>query len=312
MFYLLQNSNTATKVIENASQIPRVILDSINALLTTFFARLPHLLAGIIVLFVFWLVGKILRSVFLSASTRTNLDFRLKILFSRLIVISVFVLGIFTALTIIIPTFSFGSLIAGLGFTSFIVGFATKDILNNLLSGVLILWKQPFQIGDYIFVKDKEGKVEYIGVRATTLRMDDGELILMPNGDMYSTALVIRGAGAERRMKLEISIGYDAEIERAKTSILNVLQLTEGVVGEPKPSVYVTKLAAEGVGLSILFWIKTDENKPLEVFDSVATGIKNTLSDAKIELYPSGSNVAQNINTKAAPEEQEAKEDFDL
>lgn len=311
MFSLLQNSNTATKVIENASQIPRVILDSINALLTAFFARLPYLLAGIIVLFVFWLVGKILRSVFLSASTRTNLDFRLKILFSRLIVISVFVLGIFTALTIIIPTFSFGSLIAGLGFTSFIVGFATKDILNNLLSGVLILWKQPFQIGDYIFVKDKEGKVEYIGVRATILRMDDGEMILMPNGDMYSTALIIRGAGAERRMKLEISIGYDAEIERAKASILNVLQLTEGVVGEPQPSVYVTRLA-EGVGLSILFWIKTGETKPLEIFDNVATGIKNALSEAKIELYPPGLNVAQNSNTKAAAEEQEAKEDFNL
>lgn len=312
MIYLLQNSNTATKVIENASQIPRVILDSINALLTAFFARLPYLLAGIIVLFVFWLAGKILRGVFLSASTKTNLDFRLKILFSRLIVISVFVLGIFTALTIIIPTFSFGSLIAGLGFTSFIVGFATKDILNNLLSGVLILWKQPFQIGDYIFVKDKEGKVEYIGVRATTLRMDDGEMILMPNGDMYSTALVIRGASSERRMKLEISIGYDAEIERAKRSIFDVLQLTEGVVGEPQPSVYVTKLAAEGVGLSILFWIKTDETKPLEIFDRVATGIKNALGEAKIELYPPALNVAQTSFNKVAPEEQAAKEEFDL
>jgi small-conductance mechanosensitive channel len=309
MLTFMQNSNTATKVIENASQIPKVILDSVNALLTAFFARLPYLVAGIIVLFVFWLVGKVVRSIFLAASKRTNLDFRLKILFSRLIVISIFILGIFIALTIFIPTFSFGSLIAGLGFTSFIVGFATKDILNNLLSGVLILWKQPFQIGDYIFVKDKEGKVEYIGVRATTLRMDDGEMILMPNGDMYSTALVIRGASSERRMKLEISIGYDADIERAKTSIFNVLRLTEGVVGEPQPSVYVTRLAAEGVGLSILFWIKTFENKPLEVFDAVATGIKNALTDAKIELYPTNSSIAQTPNAENAPSEYQSDSD---
>jgi small-conductance mechanosensitive channel len=81
------------------------------------------------------------------------------------------------------------------------------------------LWKQPFQIGDYIFVKDNQGKVEYIGVRATTLRMDDGEQILMPNGDLYSNPLTIRGAGAERRMNLKISIGYDAEIEQAKSAI---------------------------------------------------------------------------------------------
>lgn len=309
MFSLLQNSNTATKVIENASQIPRVILDSINALLTAFFARLPYLLAGIIVLFVFWLAGKILRSVFLSASTRTNLDFRLKILFSRLIVISVFVLGIFTALTIIIPTFSFGSLIAGLGFTSFIVGFATKDILNNLLSGVLILWKQPFQIGDYIFVKDKEGKVEYIGVRATTLRMDDGELILMPNGDMYSTALVIRGASAQRRMKLKISIGYGAKIEDAKANILKIFETEQGVVLEPQPNVFVTDLAADGVNLSIYFWIKSDEANPMKVFDAVASAIKDAVCAAKIELYPIGSNAARNPKTETATTRYQADSD---
>lgn len=308
MLTFIQNSNTASKVIENASLIPKVILDSVDALLTKFFERLPYFVAGILVLVVFWLAGKIVRSIFLTASEKTKLDARLRILFSRLLVISLFVIGIFTALTVIIPTFSFGDLIAGLGFTSFIVGFATKDILNNLFSGVLILWQQPFQIGDYIFVKDKQGKVEYIGVRATTLRMDDGEMILMPNGDMYSNALTIRGMSAERRMKLEISIGYDAEIELAKTSVLNVLQAVTGVVKEPNPSVFVTELAAAGVNLSIYFWIKTSETKPMEVFDEVATRIKNALSEAKIELFPLGAAVAQNTNNKVAAQVQDEKE----
>jgi len=201
-------------------------------------------------------------------------------------------------------------LIAGLGFTSFIVGFATKDILNNLLSGVLILWKEPFKIGDYIFVKDRQGKVEYIGVRATTLRMDDGERILMPNGDMYSNPLTIRGADAERRMKLKISIGYDAEIERAKTNILNVVRETEGVVGEPQPNVYVTDLAAEGVNLSVYFWIKTDENNPMAVFDRVAMGIKKILGESKIALYPTSPVVAEKRGDDQQPEEENKREDF--
>ena len=95
-----------------------------------------------------------------------------------------------------VPSFRFENLVAGLGFTLFIVCFATRDILNNLLSGVLILWKEPFKIGDYIFVKNRQGKVEYIGVRATTSRMFDGEIILMPNGDMYSNPLTLRGVDA--------------------------------------------------------------------------------------------------------------------
>ena len=253
----LQNSNTS-RIIDNASQISQVTYNSINNLLRSIFEQLPYIVAGILVLFLFWILGKIVRSIFWATTKRTKLDNRLRLLFSRLIGIAIFILGIFTAFTVIVPSFRFGDLIAGLGFTSFIVGFATKDILNNLLSGVLILWKQPFHIGDYIFVKDKQGKVQYIGVRATTLTMDDGERILMPNGEMYSNALVIRGAGAQRRMKLNISISYDADIKHAKSKILGTLMNLDGVIDEPKSNVYVTDLASEGVKLSIYFWINTD------------------------------------------------------
>ncbi len=293
----LQNSNTPTKVIESASQVTNVAYSSVDNLVKSVIEQLPYIASGLVVLLFFWLLSKGFKSLFWATSSRTKLDNRLRILVSRLIGVVVFVLGIFTALTVIVPSFRFGDLIAGLGFTSFIVGFATKDILNNLLSGVLILWKEPFKIGDYIFIKDKQGKVEYIGVRATTLRMDDGEQILMPNGEMYSNPLVIRGASAVRRMKLTVSIGYDAEIEQAKANILKVLHRTTGVVSDPQPSVYVTDLASEGVNLSIYFWIKTIDNKPMEVFDLVATGIKRALNKSDIEIYPTSPIVVQQADS---------------
>ena len=306
----LQNSNTPTKVIESASQVTNVAYSSVDNLVKSVIEQLPYIASGIVVLAFFWIISKIFKSVFWAASNRTKLDNRLRILFSRLIGVVILILGVFTALTIIVPSFRFGDLIAGLGFTSFIVGFATKDILNNLFSGVLILWKQPFKIGDYLFIKDKQGKVEYIGVRATTLRMDDGEKILMPNGDLYSNPLTIRGAGAERRMKLKISIGYEAEIEQAKTNMLKVLNQAEGVVSEPKPSVFVTDLSSEGVNLSVYFWIKTNENKPMEVFDRVATGIKRALSKSDIELYPTSPIVVQQANVELTTEDKNGRDVF--
>lgn len=290
---IFQNSNTSTKVIESASQVTNVAYSSVDNLLKSVIEQLPYVAAGIVVLIFFWLVSKAIKSIFWATSSRTKLDNRLRILFSRLIGVTTLILGLFTALTIIIPSFRFADLIAGLGFTSFVVGFAAKDILNNLFSGVLILWKEPFQIGDYIFVKDKQGKVEYIGVRATTLRMDDGEKILVPNGEMYSQPLTIRGAGATRRKKLQISLGYDSKIDEAKLNILNVLNNTEGVVSDPSPNVYVTDLATEGVNLSVYFWIDTNENSPLGVFDKVATGIKKALSESDIELFPPSAVIVQ-------------------
>jgi small-conductance mechanosensitive channel len=305
---IFQNANTPTKVIESATEVTNVAYSSVDNLIKSFIAQMPLVAAGIVVLFFFWLLARIIKGAFLAASTRARLDYRLRILFSRLIGIAVFVVGIFTALTIVIPSFRFGDLVAGLGFTSFIVGFATKDILNNLLSGVLILWKEPFKIGDYIFVKDRQGKVEYIGVRATTLRMDDGEIILMPNGDMYSNPLTIRGADAERRMKLKISIGYAAEIEQAKTNILEATRQAKGVVGDPPPDVYVTDLAAEGVDLSIYFWIKTDETNPMAVFDRVAVNIKKILGESNIALYPTNPILVEQKSEEQITEEENKRE----
>jgi small-conductance mechanosensitive channel len=305
------NSNSSFRPVENVRTIYDVTRASIDNLINSIFDRLPYILAGIIVFLLFWLLARIIRKIFWSASGRTRLDGRLRILFSRLIVVFTIILGIFTAFTVIIPSFGFGDLITGLGFTSFVIGFATKDILNNLMSGVLILWQQPFRIGDYLFVGNNQGKVEYIGVRATQLRKDDGELVLIPNGDMYSSAITIRGAGAERRMVLKISIGYDSDVGRAKEIIIDVLQRTEGVVNEPRPSAVVTDLSSDGVNISIYFWINTDKDKPMHVFDVVATEIKKSLDESGIEMYPPSAVIVQTPDKETGSAEEAANENYE-
>jgi small-conductance mechanosensitive channel len=290
---LLQEGSAREKILDNVWLIKDVLLRSINDILASIIERLPYIVAGLFVLVMFWLLSKIAKHFFLSISSRTKLDHRLQILFSRLIVVILYIFGLLAAFTVVIPTFHFGDLIAGLGFTSFVIGFATKDILNNLLSGILILWQQPFRIGDYIFVGNNQGKVENIGIRATQLRKDDGELVLIPNGDMYSSSITIRGAGSERRMSLQISVSYNADIVEAKEIIRNVLKTEGGVVDEPKTNVVVTDLSPEGVDLAIYFWVNTDKFRPMQVFDSVATEIKKELSEAGIEMYPPNSVIVQ-------------------
>lgn len=280
-----EDINKSTKAVENVAEVPSVAYTSINNLFESVVGYLPKIMAGIFVLFIFWAFGKILKHIFLKTSERAKLAPRLRVLISRLLAGIVFLFGTFTALTVIIPKFDFGDLIAGLGFTSFIIGFATKDILNNFLSGILVLWHEPFKIGDYVSVKSNRGEVEHIGIRATQLRMYDGERVLIPNGEMYSSTLIIRGAGTKRRMKLKISTSYKANIEETKATIQKVLFEAEGVDDNPKPSVYVTDLASDGVNLSIYFWINTDENSPMGVFDDIASNIKGALNKLGIILY---------------------------
>lgn len=300
---MFQNTNTSNYVIENAWTVRDVAWKSITDISISIIQQLPYILAGLIVLGIFALISKLFKSIFWATSNRTKLDNRLRILISRLIGLGIILIGFFAALTVIIPSFRFGDLITGLGFTSFVVGFATKDILNNLFSGILILWKQPFQIGDYIFINKFQGKVDYIGVRATRLRADDGEQILIPNGDMYSNALIIRGAGSSRRMSLKFSISYDAEIKDVKDTVHAALKDTPDVLNEPSPNVYVTDLSGDGVNVAIYFWIDTNTYKPIEVFDKVASKIKTALSDNAIELYPPNTVILQKPQTYAEQEE---------
>lgn len=307
MTFLLQSQTWAEWFRVLTGEVNAAIWASVDSMFKSLFGRLPFIIAAVIVLVVFWLLSKLFRRIFLAGSRRTSLDARLRILFSRLIAGFLVLLGFLVALTIILPSFDLGSLIAGLGFTSFVIGFATKDILNNFLSGILILWQRPFHIGDYLFVGTNQGKVEYIGVRATSLRKDDGELVLVPNGDMYSSALTIRGAGSNRRMNLKFNLGFEVDIERAKQITFDALKSTEGIVADPKPNVYVADLTADGVIVAVTFWIDTNESKPLKVFDQASITIVRRLDEAEIKPFALGPTNAQRPQVKSPDPAEELK-----
>jgi small conductance mechanosensitive channel len=288
---LFQNANVS--VLQDATQVTSVVWQSINNLITSSVARLPMFVAGMLVALIFYLAARIVKYIFLVTTERARLNARLRLLFSRLIVVAIVVLGFFTALTVMIPSFGFGDLVAGAGFTTFMIGFATKDILNNLLSGVLILWQEPFRLGDQIFIGKIEGTVEHIGVRATSLRKDDGELVIIPNGDMYSGTLVIRGAGEKRRLTIAPKIGYDTDIERTKAVIRAALLDAEGVAEIPAPTIDVTELASDGIVIRTNFWVDTNQVRAADVYDNAAVAMTKALHRSGIELFPPSSLVVR-------------------
>jgi len=271
---------------------------SLRSLVAGLATRLPYFVAGLIVFFLFWLLARIFRWLFLKGTSETKINTQLRTLISRLIVVIMIVVGTFTSLSVMIESFNFGQVVAGLGFTSFVVGFATKDILNNFLSGILILWQRPFDLGDYLFVGANQGRVEHIGVRATMLRKDDGENVLIPNGEMYSSALTIRGAGKKRRMNLKFNLPFDTSFDSAKELILKTVMDTDGVVRDPKPTVYVTDYESSGAAITVQFWIDTNEEKPLRVFDRAAIAMIGALMTAGFRI---------NGNAVSDPQIEEAK-----
>ena len=80
--------------------------------------------------------------------------------------------------------------VTGLGLTSIALGFALKNILSNFVSGLLILFMRPFELGDQISIGETEGSVERIDLRATQIRTCDGRLALVPNADLFTSRII--------------------------------------------------------------------------------------------------------------------------
>ena len=149
---------------------------------------LPKLGMAIAIFFCFWVISKITQTVLRKSGDRLNLKEPIRSLVSGVAKISILVFGTITALGTL--GINVSALVAGLGLSGFALGFALKDTISNLLSGVMILVYQPFDIGDYIVVTGKEGKVIHIDFRYTTLENNE-KIILIPNSLVFANTVSI-------------------------------------------------------------------------------------------------------------------------
>ena len=149
---------------------------------------LPGMFRGVLVFAIFWIVASVGRRVIALAAPRARADTGVVLLLSRVYYYGVLIFGIVTALGA--AGLNVSALVTGLGLTGFALGFALKDVLSNLLSGIMLLLYRPFNIGDHIRMGEYEGTIETIRMRDTLVRAADGRLIVIPNTKLITEVVV--------------------------------------------------------------------------------------------------------------------------
>jgi small-conductance mechanosensitive channel len=149
---------------------------------------LPRVGVSLLVLFAFWLASVILQKVIQRVGKRSQVGQDMLNLLERTAKVGLLLFGTVTALGTV--GVNVAALVAGLGLMGFALGFALRDVLSNLLAGVLILLYRPFQRHDRIAVAGFEGAVVEIGLRYTTLRADD-KYVLIPNATLFTNPISI-------------------------------------------------------------------------------------------------------------------------
>jgi len=173
-------------------------------------------------------------------------------------------------------------LIAGLGVSGFILGFAFQESLGNLASGLMIAINEPFKIGDYVIVAGHEGTVLKMDMMASVLTTSDNKKIVIPNKSAWGSPIVNFSVLGRRRVDIKIGIDYAADVVKAIHVALETLQTVPGVLAEPKPSVFVASLDDSQVTLNIRPWAESANY--WKVYSDTQIAIKRTFEQNGIDI----------------------------
>ena len=203
---------------------------------------------------------------------------------SRVVGLIANVLGLLVAITVIFPTVKPVDVLGSLGFFSIAVGFAFRDILENLLAGILLLFRAPFRIGDEVDIEGTRGSVVEINLRETVIRTYDGRQVLVPNSTVYKNPIVVQTGFGAIRNEAVVGVAYETDLRQAREVALTTVRTIDGVLDDPAAQVLVGELGVSTIDLQLLFWTEPQQAVVRRVRDAVLRDVAAGFAREGIEM----------------------------
>ena len=173
-------------------------------------------------------------------------------------------------------------LVAGLGVTGFILGFAFQESLGNLASGLMIAINEPFKVGDFVEAAGLQGSIVEVNMMATVLATPDNKRIVLPNKSVWGGPIVNYSAMDTRRVDMKVGIAYGEDIERALDIIREAVIRVPGVLAEPPPAIATAALEESQVTINIRPWTRNSDY--WKVYSATLKAVKEELARAGVEI----------------------------
>jgi len=203
-------------------------------------------------------------------------------------------------LTIIISAFGVG------------IGFGLQNIVNNLVSGLILAFEKPIQIGDIVEIDGAQGTMKTIGIRSSKILTGDGSEVIIPNGDLISHHVINWTlSNSNRQVAIIVHTAYGVDIDKVKDMLKSLLQNRDDIMNAPAPAVFINNVTEGFVEFKILFWV-ADISTTAELKSRVLTAIYQEFIKQDIALpaaqkdfnlyFPEGGPVL-----KASPEDEKSE-----
>jgi small-conductance mechanosensitive channel len=250
-----------------------------DGMIDGFIARLPALVVALVVFLLFHALSLILVRAVRRASS--HLRQNLGLIFARLIAGTTILVGALVSLSIVTPSFQAGDIIKLLGISGVAIGFAFQNILQNFLAGLLLLWSEPFKVGDEIKLDAFEGTVLEIQARATIIKTYDEREVVIPNADLFMRSVIVNTGLNARRWDYDLTITNISELHNLRPRILAAVKSVPGVLADPAPETLIVAIDAPNSSagkLRILWWTNTPrQHEMLVVQDQVLGAVAAAL-----------------------------------
>ena len=251
-----------------------------------FLELLPQIIIAILVIIIFFiLAGYAGRSLKRNLLKRMD-DQLLPVFLGKILRWTIVIIGLFVAMNIL----GFGGvasgLIAGLGASALIVGFAFKDIGENFLSGMILAFNRPFDIGDVIVSQDYMGTVEEVDMRMTTIKTFDGNHVFIPNSMIIKNPLINYTRASTRRHEFIVGVEYATDLGRAVQAISEVIRDNKNALDEPPPDILVEEFGASSINIKVRFLVDNDviERSQFDVKSDLIREVKQKFDKEGIDI----------------------------
>ena len=250
----------------------------------SFIEHTPFMIGGIIALILTWTLAALLRTFGTRLLSGWDKRDSVKELILRLATIVVWVFGLLLTSIILFPGLTPAKALGGLGLVSIAVGLAFKDIFENFFAGILILWRFPFERGDFIECEGLVGKVERVLLRMSYIRETNGKLTVVPNSFLFKNPVTILTNQPSRRSTITTGVAYDVDVKNAVSVITRAIEQCETLTPDKPIQVFPCAFGSSSIDIEVAWWT---ESSPLGIRKSraeVVVAIKEALDENGIEI----------------------------
>ncbi|MES1939377.1 MscS mechanosensitive ion channel [Salinisphaera sp. T5B8] len=282
----MASSAQAAAAPDTIDEVMASVQDTVLVSWGDFVDHLPFIGIGLMILVLSWLLAWLSR--FIAARVvRSKTRPSLRRLIERLLSLGIWALGLTLAAIAVFPGLSPAKALGGLGLLSVAVGFAFKDTFENFFAGMLMLWKYPFESGDFIESGEVMGRVEQINIRVTNIRQVTGELLVVPNASLFKNSVLVLTNQRVRRIHITTGVAYDEDLASALEVIETAVRACESRVPDYPVQVFATGFGSSSMDIDVSWWCDSTPLGTRKSRNEVVVAIKAALDAAGIEIpYP--------------------------